>query len=133
MPECFAPKIQGFGPRFSQNLAPNIPLKPLPCLYLTFIQQALIKYNPSGLSKRVIWRKLATLSITLPKTNPRTRSHKEAKSKPVIVLRESVNKLRKINPLTLATTFKTNKGSVFSDEQYTLLQSPALEPGIKVQ
>jgi hypothetical protein len=26
------------------------------------------------------------------------------------VLRESVNKLRKINPLTLATTFKTNNG-----------------------
>ncbi len=110
MPECFAPKIQGFGLRFSQNLAPNIPLNPLPCLYLTFIQQALIKYNPSGLSKRVIWRKLATLSITLPKTNPRTRSHKEAKSQLVILLRESLNKLRKINPLTLATTFKTNKG-----------------------
>ena len=70
----------------------------------------LIKFNQSGLSKRVISGKLATLSITLPQTNPRTRSHKEAKSKPVIVLRESVNKLRKINPLTLATTFKTNNG-----------------------
>ena len=70
----------------------------------------LIKGNSSGLSKRVISGKLATLSITLPRTNPQTLSHKEAKSKPVIVPRESVNKLRKINPLTLATTFKTNNG-----------------------
>jgi hypothetical protein len=54
--------------------------------------------------------KLATLSITLPQTNPQTRSHKEAKSQLVIVVRESGNKLRNINPLTLATTFKTNKG-----------------------
>jgi hypothetical protein len=70
----------------------------------------LIKFNQSGLSKRVISGKLATLSITLPQTNPQTRSHKEAKSQLVIVLRELVNKLRNINPLTLATTFKTNKG-----------------------
>jgi hypothetical protein len=70
----------------------------------------LIKGNQSGLSKRLISGKLATLSITLPQTNPRTRSYKEAKSQLVIVLRESVNKLRNINPLTLATTFKTNKG-----------------------
>ena len=38
-------KTQGFERRFSQNLAPvsqNRPLKPLPRLYFTFIQQALI-------------------------------------------------------------------------------------------
>ncbi len=38
-------KTQGFEGRFSQNLAPvsqNRPLKPLPRLYFTFIQQALI-------------------------------------------------------------------------------------------
>ncbi|MFM6787602.1 MAG: hypothetical protein ACKPJP_12880, partial [Microcystis panniformis] len=51
LPECFAPtgrgtmKTQGLEARFSQNLAPvsrNKTLKPLPRLYFTIIQQALI-------------------------------------------------------------------------------------------
>jgi hypothetical protein len=40
-------KMQGFEPRFSQNLASvsrNKPLRPLPRLYFTFIQQTLSNY-----------------------------------------------------------------------------------------